>query len=111
MTQHNIAEAKAHFSELIQKTLLGEEVIIAKGNRPIAKIVPLASDEDIRIPVSPEYAGKSKSSISPTILMRPSKISWITSEIVSAGHPYPALVGCGFAQAVGKSEGDYWSAA
>lgn len=52
MTQHNIADAKAHFSELIQKTLLGEEVIIAKGNRPIAKIVPLASDEELRIPGS-----------------------------------------------------------
>ena len=52
MSQHNIADAKAHFSELIQKALLGEEVIIAKGNRPIAKIVPLASAEAIRQPGS-----------------------------------------------------------
>jgi prevent-host-death family protein len=52
MSQHNIADAKAHFSELIQKALLGEEVIIAKGHRPIAKIVPLTADTDTRKPGS-----------------------------------------------------------
>ncbi|EKD72958.1 MAG: hypothetical protein ACD_45C00501G0003 [uncultured bacterium] len=40
MSQFNIHIAKARFSELIQKALLGEEVIIAKDNKPIAKIVP-----------------------------------------------------------------------
>ena len=37
----NIAEAKAHFSELVQKAMLGEEVIIAKDNKPVLKLVPL----------------------------------------------------------------------
>jgi len=41
MAQFNIAEAKAHFSELIERAVLGEEVIVAKGNRPVAKLVPL----------------------------------------------------------------------
>jgi prevent-host-death family protein len=41
MPQFNIAEAKTHFSELIEKALLGEEVIVAKGNKPVAKIVAL----------------------------------------------------------------------
>jgi prevent-host-death family protein len=41
MPQFNIAEAKAHFSELIEKAMLGEEVIVAKDNKPVAKIVPL----------------------------------------------------------------------
>ncbi|MEE4252822.1 MAG: type II toxin-antitoxin system Phd/YefM family antitoxin [Desulfuromusa sp.] len=50
MTQHNIAEAKAHFSEIIQKALLGEEVIIAKGNKPLVKIVPLKNSDQKRIP-------------------------------------------------------------
>ena len=50
MTQHNIAEAKAHFSEIIQKALLGEEVIIAKGNKPLVKIVPLKNPDQKRIP-------------------------------------------------------------
>ncbi len=52
MMQLNIAEAKAHFSEIIQKALLGEEVIIAKGNHPIVKIVPLVSPTNKRIPGS-----------------------------------------------------------
>lgn len=41
MPQFNIAEAKAHFSELIEKALLGEDVIVAKDNKPVARIVPL----------------------------------------------------------------------
>jgi antitoxin (DNA-binding transcriptional repressor) of toxin-antitoxin stability system len=32
MTKLNIAEAKAYFSEIVQKALLGEEIIIAKGH-------------------------------------------------------------------------------
>nr|MBF0223205.1 type II toxin-antitoxin system Phd/YefM family antitoxin [Desulfobulbaceae bacterium] len=52
MTQLNIAEAKAHFSEIIQKALLGEEIIIAKGNRPLVKIVPLTSATEKRKPGS-----------------------------------------------------------
>lgn len=52
MTQVNIAQAKAHFSELIQKVLLGEEVIIAKDHRPIVKMVPLHPPQAKRRPGS-----------------------------------------------------------
>ena len=41
MTQVNIHVAKAHLSELIKKALLGEEVIIAKDNKPLVKLVRL----------------------------------------------------------------------
>ena len=41
MKQFNIHEAKARLSELIQKAMLGEEVIIARDNKPVAKIVAL----------------------------------------------------------------------
>jgi len=41
MAYFNIHEAKAHLSELIQKAMLGEEVIIAKDNKPVAKLVGL----------------------------------------------------------------------
>jgi prevent-host-death family protein len=41
MAQFNIADAKAHFSELVKKALLGEEVIIAKDKKPLVKLVPL----------------------------------------------------------------------
>lgn len=39
--QYNVAEAKAKLSELLEKALLGEEIILAKGHKPIAKLVPL----------------------------------------------------------------------
>lgn len=41
MPQFNLAEAKARFSELVQKAMLGEEVIVAKENKPVVKIVAL----------------------------------------------------------------------
>lgn len=40
MSKFNIAEAKAHFSKLVQKAALGEEVIISKDDKPLAKLVP-----------------------------------------------------------------------
>lgn len=41
MSQYNVAEAKNKLSELIEKALLGEEVILAKDNKPLARIAPL----------------------------------------------------------------------
>jgi prevent-host-death family protein len=40
-TRFNVAEAKARFSELVRKALSGEEVVIARDNKPILKLVPL----------------------------------------------------------------------
>ena len=56
MAQFNIADAKAHFSELVQKAMIGEEVVIAKDNKPLLKLVPVASPQKERKPGS----GKSK---------------------------------------------------
>jgi prevent-host-death family protein len=50
MAQFNIAEAKAHLSELVQKALRGEEVIIARDNQPVAKLVPLEALHEPRKP-------------------------------------------------------------
>ena len=52
MSQFNIAEAKAHFSEIVQKAMLGEEVIIAKDNKPILKLMPLLAPSVARKPGS-----------------------------------------------------------
>jgi len=41
----NIYEAKTHLSRLIQKTLEGEEVIIAKSGKPLVKLVPADSEK------------------------------------------------------------------
>jgi len=37
----NIHEAKTQLSKLLEHVALGEEVIIAKAGRPIAKLVPI----------------------------------------------------------------------
>ncbi|HUI27904.1 MAG TPA: type II toxin-antitoxin system prevent-host-death family antitoxin [Candidatus Kryptonia bacterium] len=42
MPQFNVAEAKTRLSQLVRKALAGEEIIIAKDNRPLLKLVPLS---------------------------------------------------------------------
>lgn len=39
MQTYNIHEAKTNLSKLIEKTQKGEEVIIAKAGKPVAKLV------------------------------------------------------------------------
>ena len=41
MAKYNIAQAKARFSELIDKAMAGEDVIIARDHKPLLKLVPL----------------------------------------------------------------------
>ena len=40
MVKISIHEAKTHLSRLLKRVACGEEVIIAKGDRPIARLVP-----------------------------------------------------------------------
>ena len=40
MARYNIAEAKAKFSELVDRAVAGEEVVIARANKPLLKLVP-----------------------------------------------------------------------
>lgn len=37
----NIHEAKTHLSKLIDEVAAGEEIIIAKAGKPVARLVPL----------------------------------------------------------------------
>jgi prevent-host-death family protein len=37
----NLADAKAHFSALVERAAAGEEIVIAKGGKPKARLVPL----------------------------------------------------------------------
>lgn len=47
----NTHEAKIHFSELLELTLNGEEVIIARAGKPVARILPfIAEATSPRIP-------------------------------------------------------------
>ena len=52
MSKFNIADAKTHFSKLVQKAMLGEEVIISKDNKPVLKLVPLDKPKRPRKPGS-----------------------------------------------------------
>jgi prevent-host-death family protein len=53
---YNVANAKAHFSDLVREALLGEEVIIAKDNKPVLKLVRLE-------PRGPRTPGSAKGQI------------------------------------------------
>lgn len=39
--QINIAEAKAKLSELLDRALAGEEIVIARAGKPLARLVPV----------------------------------------------------------------------
>jgi prevent-host-death family protein len=52
MAQFNIAEAKARFSELVEKALAGDEVVVARDNKPLLKLVPLGDRDRPRKPGS-----------------------------------------------------------
>jgi prevent-host-death family protein len=45
----NIHEAKTHLSRLLERIAMGEEVIIAKAGKPVAKLVPLGRRPKKRI--------------------------------------------------------------
>ena len=50
MAQFNIAEAKTQFSTLVQRALMGEEVIIARDNKPVLRLVPVKEPQQPRTP-------------------------------------------------------------
>ena len=44
----NIHQAKTQLSKLIERVLLGEEIIIAKAGKPVAKLVPYEQNSQPR---------------------------------------------------------------
>lgn len=46
----NISEAKAQLSALIEKVLAGEEVVIGKAGKPVARLVRYKRSEEPRMP-------------------------------------------------------------
>ena len=48
----NIHEAKTHFSKLVERVRQGEEITIAKGGRPVARLVPVKAEKARRKPGS-----------------------------------------------------------
>jgi prevent-host-death family protein len=41
MVQVTIHEAKTHLSRLLKRVACGEEIVIAKGDKPVARLVPM----------------------------------------------------------------------
>ena len=52
MNQMNIHQAKTQFSRLIERVAAGEEIIIAKSGKPIARLVPYVPKRAVRRPGS-----------------------------------------------------------
>ncbi|HEU4370601.1 MAG TPA: type II toxin-antitoxin system Phd/YefM family antitoxin [Methylomirabilota bacterium] len=45
----NIHEAKTHLSRLLAEVAAGEEIVIAKAGKPVARIVPVAGQRPARV--------------------------------------------------------------
>ena len=52
MTVVNIGQAKANFSRLIARVCKGEEIVLARAGKPVAKIVPFEAAPKRRMPGS-----------------------------------------------------------
>jgi prevent-host-death family protein len=50
MKQVNMHEAKTHLSRLVDEVAAGEEVVIAKAGRPVAKLVAVTAPRKPRQP-------------------------------------------------------------
>ena len=46
----NVYEAKTHLSRLLEQVAAGEEIVIARAGRPLAKLVAYREDESPREP-------------------------------------------------------------
>ena len=49
-TTVNIHEAKTHLSKLLRRVMNGEEIIIAKAGKPIARLEPITERPAVRVP-------------------------------------------------------------
>ena len=44
----NIHEAKTHFSKLINQAINGDDIVIARGGKPLVRLVPYTAEADTR---------------------------------------------------------------
>lgn len=68
-TTFNVHEAKTHFSKLIDRAHSGEEIIVAKGGVPYARLVPLA--QTLRPPRKPGRYAHLLRHVSPEEVLAP----------------------------------------
>ena len=68
----NVHEAKTHLSKLLALVSEGEEIVIAKAGKPVARLVPYAEQASKRIPgtakgkviLAPDFDGPLPESVS-----------------------------------------------
>jgi prevent-host-death family protein len=46
----NLYDAKTQLSQLVERAAAGEEIIIAKAGRPMARLVPMKATVSLRVP-------------------------------------------------------------
>jgi prevent-host-death family protein len=46
----NIHEAKTHLSRLVERVESGEEIVIARAGRPVARLIPFRTRTSPRVP-------------------------------------------------------------
>lgn len=56
--QVDIHEAKTHLSRLLNRVISGEEIVISKSGKPLAKLVPFEKPRKKRIPGGDRALGK-----------------------------------------------------
>ncbi|MDE1995380.1 MAG: type II toxin-antitoxin system prevent-host-death family antitoxin [Rhizobiaceae bacterium] len=54
-----VGEAKTHLSELLAKVEAGEEVVISRGDQPIAKLTRIQRDDDLDTVIAEIKASRS----------------------------------------------------
>jgi prevent-host-death family protein len=72
METFGLFEAKTHLSELIARAERGEEVIITRHNKPVAKLVPISE-------VSPELVARRRQALA--------ELQAIGREMIARGGP------------------------
>ncbi|HEX5239815.1 MAG TPA: type II toxin-antitoxin system prevent-host-death family antitoxin [Candidatus Limnocylindrales bacterium] len=50
MDQVNIHDAKTHLSRLVERVEAGEEIVLARAGRPVARLVPYVARREPRRP-------------------------------------------------------------
>jgi len=50
MISVNVHEAKTHLSRLLERVAAGEEILISKAGKPMAKLTPLSKPQINRVP-------------------------------------------------------------
>lgn len=54
---YTVHQAKTHFSRLIKEAEAGQEVIVLRGKKPVAKIVPILGSKSSRRELAGAYRG------------------------------------------------------